>query len=146
MILTLGDERLLALVLADILLLPLVVPLGASTLLLVGVPTLVLVAVLAVLLVPGAVIIIPGTLLLGALGGKWLVLPQLKQVFARACLLLKVRWNLWMISASSSFPSTSNCSSVTDTREDKQKPPREGLELAPELPTRAIDLEAEASA
>ena len=47
MILTLGDERLLALVLADVLLLPLVVPLGASALLLVGVPTLVLVAVVA---------------------------------------------------------------------------------------------------
>ena len=45
MILTLGDERLLALVLADVLLLPLVVPLGASALLLVGVPTPVLVAV-----------------------------------------------------------------------------------------------------
>ena len=45
MILTLGDERLLALVLADVHLLPLVVPLGASALLLVGVPTLVLVAV-----------------------------------------------------------------------------------------------------
>ena len=45
MILTLGDERLLALVLADVLLLPLVVPLGASALLLVGVPTLVLVVV-----------------------------------------------------------------------------------------------------
>jgi len=45
MILTLGDERLLALVLADVLLLLLVVPLGASALLLVGVPTLVLVAV-----------------------------------------------------------------------------------------------------
>ena len=70
MILTLGDERLLVLVLANVLLLPLVVPLGASTLLLVGVPTLVLVAVLAVLLVPRAVVIIPGTLLLGALGGE----------------------------------------------------------------------------
>ena len=45
MILTLGDERLLALVLADVLLLPLMVPLGASALLLVGVPTPVLVAV-----------------------------------------------------------------------------------------------------
>jgi len=45
MILTLGDERMLALVLADVHLLPLVVPLGASALLLVGVPTLVLVAV-----------------------------------------------------------------------------------------------------
>ena len=70
MILALGDERLLVLVLADVLLLPLVVPLGASAILLVGVPTLVLVAVLAVLLVPGAVVLIPGTLLLGALGGK----------------------------------------------------------------------------
>ena len=74
MILALGDERLLALVLADVLL-PLVVPLGASAILLVGVPTLVLVAVLAVLLVPGAVVIIPGTLLLGALGGEVAVLP-----------------------------------------------------------------------
>ena len=45
MILTRGDERLLALVLADVLLLLLVVPLGASALLLVGVPTPVLVAV-----------------------------------------------------------------------------------------------------
>ena len=66
MILALGDERLLILVLDDVLLLPL----GASAILLVGVPTLVLVAVLAVLLVPGAVVIIPGTLLLGALGGE----------------------------------------------------------------------------
>ena len=70
MILALGDERLLVLVLADVLLLPLVVPLGASAILLVGVPTLVLVAVLAVLLVPGAVVLIPRTLLLGALGGE----------------------------------------------------------------------------
>ena len=68
MILALGDERLLVLVLADVLLLPLVVPLGASAILLVGVPTLVLVAVLAVLLVPGVIILIPGTLLLGTLG------------------------------------------------------------------------------
>ena len=70
MILSLGNERLLVLVLADVLLLPLVVPLGASAILLVGVPTLVLVAVLTVLLVHGAVVIIPGTLLLGALGGE----------------------------------------------------------------------------
>ena len=128
MILAPGDERLLALVLADVLLLPLVVPLGASAILLVGVPTLVLVAVLAVLFVPGAVVLLPGTLLLGTLGGE---------VAGLAAVEAGLR---------SSFPSTSNCSSVTDTREDKQKPPREGLELAPELPTRAIDLEAEASA
>ena len=131
MILALGDESLLALVLADVLLLPLVVPLGASAILLVGVPTLVLVAVLtvlAVLLVPGAVILLPGTLLLGTLGGE---------VAGLAAVEAGLR---------SSFPSTSNCSSVIDTREDKQKPPREGLELAPELPTRAIDLEAEALA
>ena len=70
MILALGDERLLALVLADVLLLPLVVPLGASAILLVGVPTLVLVAVLAVLFVPRAVVLLPGTLLLGTLGGE----------------------------------------------------------------------------
>jgi len=44
-ILALGDEHLLALVLADVLLLSLVVPLGASALLLVRIPTLVLVAV-----------------------------------------------------------------------------------------------------
>src|SRR6185436_11795000 len=81
---------------------------------------------------------------LGHSAAKWPVFPQLKQVFTRAYLLLKACWNLWMISASSSFPSTSSCSSVTDTREDKQKPPREGSELAPEVPTRAIDLEAEA--
>ena len=128
MILALGDERLLALVLADVLLLPLVVPLGASAILLVGVPTLVLVAVLAVLFVPRAVVLLPGTLLLGTLGGE---------VAGLAAVEAGLR---------SSFPSTSNCSSVIDTREDKQKPPREGLELAPELPTRAIDLEAEASA
>ena len=85
-------------------------------------------AVLAVLLVPGAVVLILGTLLLGTLGGE---VASLAAVEVGLC---------------SSFPSTSNCSSVTDTREDKQKPPREGLELAPELPTRAIDLEAEASA
>jgi len=127
-ILALGDERLLALVLADVLLLPLVVPLGASAILLVGVPTLVLVAVLAVLFVPRAVVLLPGTLLLGTLGGE---------VAGLAAVEAGLR---------SSFPSTSNCSSVIDTREDKQKPPREGLELAPELPTRAIDLEAEASA
>jgi len=108
-ILALGDERLLALVLADVLLLPLVVPLGASAILLVGVPTLVLVAVLAVLFVPGAVILLPGTLLLGTLGGE---------VAGLAAVEAGLR---------SSFPSTSNCSSVTDTREDKQKPPREGL-------------------
>ena len=127
MILALGDKCLLVLVLADVLLLPLVVPLGASAILLVGVPTLVLVAVLAVLIVPGAVVIIPGTLLLGTLGGE---------VAGLAAVEAGLR---------SSFPSTSNCSSVTDTREDKQKLPREGSELAPELPTRAIDLEAEAS-
>ena len=128
MILALGDKRLLVLVLADVLLLPLVVPLGASAILLVGVPTLVLVAVLAVLFVPGAVVLLPGTLLLGTLGGE---------VAGLAAVEAGLR---------SSFPSTSNCSSVTDTREDKQKPPREGSELAPELPTRAINLEAEASA
>ena len=128
MILALGDERLLVLVLADVLLLPLVVPLGTSAIVLVGVPTLVLVAVLAVLFVPGAVVLLPGTLLLGTLGGEVAGLSAVEAGLR------------------SSFPSTSNCSSVTDTREDKQKPPREGLELAPELPTRAIDLEAEASA
>ena len=69
MILALDDERLLALVLAGVLFL-LVVPLGASAILLVGVPTLVLVAVLAVLFVPGAVILFPGTLLLGTLAGE----------------------------------------------------------------------------
>ena len=68
-ILTLGDERLLALVLDDILF-PLVVPLGASAILLVGVPTLVLVVALTVLFVLGAVLLLPGTLLLGTLGGE----------------------------------------------------------------------------
>jgi len=91
-ILALGDERLLVLVLADVLLLPLVVPLGASAILLVGVPTLVLVVVLAVLLVPGAVAL--ELFFLGHSAAKWPVLPQLKQVFTRACLLLKARWNL----------------------------------------------------
>ena len=146
MILTLGDERLLALVLADILLLPLVVPLGASALLLMGVPTLVLVAVLTVLLVPGAVVLIPGALLLGAFGGEVAGLAAV-EAGLRSCLSV-VEGVLELVDDQCKLlvSQNSNYSSVTDTREDKQKPPREGSELAPELPTRAIDLEAETSA
>jgi hypothetical protein len=111
----------IALVLADILL-PLIVPLGASAFLLVGVPTLVLVAVLAVLSEVVGVIVV---LLLGALGDE---VAGLAAVVAGlpSCLLV-VEGALEIVDDQCKFLDSQHVQLLIciSTREDKQKPPRE---------------------
>jgi len=140
----LGNEHLLALVLADILL-PLIVPLGASAFLLVGVPTLVLVAVLAVLSTPGVVVLLPGTLLLGALDDE---VAGLAVVVAGlpSCLLV-VEGVLELVDDQCKFLDSQHVQLLICIRHKRRQAKASKRKVSvSELPTRAIDLEAEASA
>jgi len=137
----LGNEHLLALVLADILL-PLIVPLGASAFLLVGVPTLVLVAVLAVLSEVVGVIVV---LLLGALGDE---VAGLAAVVAGlpSCLLV-VEGALELVDDQCKFLDSQHVQLLICIRHKRRQAKASKRKVSvPELPTRAIDLEAEASA
>ena len=145
MILALGDERLLVLVLADILLLPLMVPLGASAILLVGVPTLVLVVVLAVLFVHGAVFLLLGTLLLGTLGSEVTGLAAV-EAGLRSCLSV-VEGTLELVDDQCKLLVSQHLQLLICHRHKRRQAKASKRKVSvPELPTRAIDLEVEASA
>ena len=104
-----------------------------------------LVAVFAVLFVPRAVVLFPGTVLLGTLGGE---VAGLAAVVAGlpSCLLV-VEGALELLDDQCKFLDSQHVQLLICIRHKRRQAKASKRKVSvPELPTRAIDLEAEASA